>query len=163
MNIKGEVCAVSSGGQKTAANIVVRGDPESAVQRSWKGRLLRSLIGLILVTGCAAKVSVESLSANGYEKSHISRSATGGQETDYELWWKETRGTEHIAHFCIIPKVTGRSYSWTVSVFVEENGVWSYSSTELSSVLGGKLDPDCAASRALPEGRLSWRVRFFYR
>lgn len=123
------------------------------------------LIGLVLVAGCAARVSVESLSDDGYKKSQISRAVTGTvvEETDYELWWKETRGAQRIAHFCIVPKVAARSYTWTISVFVEEKGVWSYSSKEFSSVFGDRTNPDCTVSRALPEGRLSWRVSFYYR
>jgi hypothetical protein len=108
-------------------------------------------------------VSVESLSAEGYRKSDVSRPATGAQETDYELWWKETRSTERIARFCIVPKVPGRSYGWILNLLVDEKGVWSYSSKELSNVFGGKLETDCTVSRALPEGRLSWRVSFFYK
>jgi hypothetical protein len=108
-------------------------------------------------------VSVDSLSAEGYEKSYLSPSATGLPTTDYELWWKETRGIERIAHFCIVPKVTGRRYSWVLHVVVEERRVWSYSSKELSNVFDGTLDPDCTVSTAIPEGRLSWRVSFYYK
>lgn len=139
------------------------GDPIGAARRSCDVRLAPWLIGLVLLTGCAARVSVESLAAQGYKKSHVTRAATGMEEKDYELWWKETRGTERIARFCIVPKVTGRSYEWTLYLLVEEKGVWSYTSKELSSMLGGPMDPDCTVSGALPEGRLSWRVSFFYR
>jgi outer membrane protein assembly factor BamB len=99
----------------------------------------------------------------GFKKSDVSRPATGTRESDYELWWKETRGTERIARFCIVPTVSGRSYGWILNLLVDEKGVWSYSSKELSNVFGGKLEPDCTVSRALPEGRLSWRVSFFYK
>lgn len=135
----------------------------AAALRRWDVVLPLWGIGLILATGCAARVSVESLHAEGYEKTYLSSSATGMRTTDYELWWKEIRGTERIAHFCIVPKVTGRRYAWTLHLLVEEKEVWSYSSKEFSNVVDGTLDPDCAVSRAIPEGRLSWRVSFYYK
>lgn len=145
------------------ADTPTRGDPLPAARR-WCGvLLLPSVIGLVLATGCVTRVSVESLSAEGYGKSDVNRSGTGTRETDYELWWKETRGTERIARFCIVPTVPGRNYRWILNLLVDEKGVWSYSSKELSNVFGDKLEPDCTVSRALPEGRLSWRVSFFYK
>src|SRR5262245_3613178 len=86
---------------------------------------LRWIIALVAVTGCAAKVGVESLSADGYRKSQLSR-----PETDYELWWKETRAAQRVVHFCIVPKVTGQSYRWIITALVDEKPVWSYSSRE---------------------------------
>jgi hypothetical protein len=111
-------------------------------------------------------VTSDSLAADGYTKSNLMRPVAAGsaaEERDYELWWKETRNAARIARFCIVPKVSTRSYSWGVVVLVDGTGVWAYTSRELSSVLAGTPDPDCAVSTALPEGRLTWRVSFFYK
>lgn len=124
------------------------------------------IVACIFLAGCAGvAVDIDSLRGQGYQKlplSTVNMWGKRGESQNFEFWAKESRGTGRTAQLCLVPKTTGLGYHWWASVYVDGREAWGYESGPLLARLDGRLPVDCTTSPPLPEGRLSYRVRFTY-
>ena len=125
------------------------------------------LLSTCMLAGCAGTIrSANDLKNQGYRKSNVAGTTAIGEtrtEDKYELWWKESRETGRVVHFCLVPVVPNAGYQWAISLFVDERKVWEHDGGySLPGRAGLRTGIDCADSTALPEGRLNWWVSFRY-
>lgn len=127
------------------------------------------LIVSVLVACAHVPMDRDGLQAESYQQIPVTYMGPSGERhevEDYELWVKEIREAGRTLGVCLVPRREGIGYQWGVTVFVDAKATWSYESYPMTGLVPGgaslRRGIDCTVSRPLPDGRLSFGVKFVY-